>query len=732
MPVTILVASLGASWEVVPEILGWLAPQWVDVYAHHPQREALQEQRERWGLEAPQQVWILTTQGQSANDSVGRLCEWWDALIEQLPLQARPELRLWCAAQTDALASTEECRRWREMALRAVLAAHAQACGGKVVLSLAGGRKTMSADLQDAAHAFGAAALLHVVADEQMLRTPGLLDKSPRAWLQPLPAQAAAAISPMVISRAPGEPALRVVIDGQDLRPQDYPLHATPQRHSVWQPDGRWLDQEIERRRRQAQHLLVGQALVLARSDPYEPWPLLLRLEPARIDVLRRPLAQSTDDFLAAPERWPLADLHRHLGGCLSVEQQRDVAAEVLQATPAKHRADAQRALDRCWTGWRGGAGAAATPDWPQRLRCAATQLSEQAGLPEPCARAVAAALVLQARSCEDLAQLLWADTEPRVALKSRHPWKFAAYERPGELSGSALLGHPAALVPYARAVVRQALEEGLLYVEWRASPHKYWPDDPVGWVRAFERALREAGAGTNTYDERMALRAGLIWIVDRRQRDKAAQVVRWAVEAHEQRPEFLLGLDLAGDEGTTEPQALAQHFEPAFQACLRITIHAGEGESAERIWQAAYHLHADRIGHGLTLIDDPRLAQRFRDRGIALELCPSSNQEVVGYADPQRPETADLPEYPLQRLLEAGLPLTLNTDNPAISRTSLAQEYRLAARVAPGMSVWTALSLLKMAYQSAFVPARERTALQRKAAQKLMELATHSARHPS
>ena len=61
----------------------------------------------------------------------------------------------------------------------------------------------------------------------------------------------------------------------------------------------------------------------------------------------------------------------------------------------------------------------------------------------------------------------------------------------------------------------------------------------------------------------------------------------------------------------------------------------AGEGESPENIWQAAYHLHADRIGHGLTLTANPQLAARFRDRGICLELCPSSNREVVGFADP-------------------------------------------------------------------------------------------------
>ncbi|MFN3829773.1 adenosine deaminase [Tepidimonas ignava] len=726
-PRHILVASLGASWAVVPEVLGWLAPGWVDLYALHPQRAALQEHHQRQGLAEPHEVWVLTTGGGSARKSVDQLCQWWQVLTERLPEPERPLLQIWAAADTDALATAEECRCWREMALRAVLAAHERADGGQVMISLAGGRKTMSADLQDAAHAFGAQALLHVVADDVALRQRGWLDAPYTEWLQPLPADVAAALSPIVVSAAAGEPAVRMGSEGASLAAADFPLplkagHDIVQ--NTWQPDGRWLHDAIERRRQEAQRLLIGQALAMARQDPYEPWPVLLRLDPARIDRLRQPLLACSDDPLAHPGRWPLADLHRHLGGSLPLDQQREVAACVLHVTDAGTRALAQHALQHAWPSWVGDGSARAAGDWPQRLRDAAAALAQATGLPREHARAVIVSLVLTERSPESLARLLWADTEPRIALKRRHPLGFAAYERPGELSGSALLGHPAAIEPYARAVVRQALDEGLLYVEWRASPHKYWPHDPVGWVQAFERALRDAGATTTRFNGSGCLRAGLIWIVDRRQRDQSAHVVRAAVRASERLPDFMLGLDLAGDEGTTQPEALARDFEPALQACLRITIHAGEGESADRIWQAAYHLHADRIGHGLTLIDHPPLAQRFRDRGIALELCPTSNREVVGFKDPAVPATAELDDYPLDRMLGMGLPLTLNTDNPAISRTTLADEYRLAARVTPNLTAWTALALLRTAYQSAFVSAQERLDLQRAAAQRLMDVA--------
>jgi adenosine deaminase len=188
---------------------------------------------------------------------------------------------------------------------------------------------------------------------------------------------------------------------------------------------------------------------------------------------------------------------------------------------------------------------------------------------------------------------------------------------------------------------------------------------------------------------------------------------VQQAVSAKAMMPDFMLGLDLAGDEGDSQPAQLAQHFKLAFEHCLPITIHAGEGELAHNIWQAAYHLHADRIGHGLTLAANPQLASRFRERRIGLELCPTSNREVVGFADPAYPESAGLPAYPLRQFIQMGLPLALCTDNPAISRTTLADEFMAAARMTEGgLSLWECLALLRQAFVHAFLPAPEREVL--------------------
>jgi adenosine deaminase len=725
----ILIASLGASWAVVPEVLGWLAPGMVDLYACHPLAAQLDAERREHALTAPDEVWLLTTEGVAAQRSIEHVSDWWRRL-EAVGNRPMPKLRVWQAGDTGTLATAEECRRWRELAFRAVLAAQDRAGnGGTVTLSLAGGRKTMSADLQDAGDAFGRHALLHVVADEAALRGAGFHDPQPESFANALPEAWAAVIRPLVVAgRSPGQPAMQVEVEGGPIDASAYPLPLVdvPCR---WAADGRWLVDAVARRRSEAQRLLVAQAYALSTTDPYDPWPVLLRLEPGRIERLRAGRFGSFEsDPLADPARWPLADLHRHLGGSIDLAAQCKVAAAVVENTP-KHQLElAQAALERTWPNWRSTNVQFAGEAWPTRLRRAASALAGAASLPVETARGIVASRLLTSLPQHTLKDLLWTPGEPRVALKIRHPLGFAAYERPGELSGSALLGHPAAVDAYAGAVVDAARAEGLLYLELRCSPHKYRPQDPIGFVRDFEKALRRWGACTGRFDRRAEPRIGMIWIVDRRQQDSAADVVRAAVAAHEALPEFVLGLDLAGDESSADPADLAQSFQPALRACMRIAIHAGEGESPQNIWQAAYRLQADRIGHGLTLPQHPALAQRFRDRGVAIELCPTSNVEVVGFVDPSKPESRGLPTYPLCAMLDAGLPLTINADNPAISNTTVADEFLAAARMSGAMlSPWRSLALLRLAYRHAFVSAAERKSLEAAAAERLLDLANAS-----
>jgi len=688
----ILLCTLGASWAVIPEAYAFLAPDRLPLYQNRPGREALFAPQVAAGLEPPDEIWVCTTQGDKTRTSLQQLIEWIGQLTQA------PRLRVWQAANTDQLASQHECELIRELILRSCLRAHEYAAGGQVVLSLAGGRKTMSADMQWAGSLFGCQALLHVISADGLPKD--FREATPGVFAQPLPAVWAQQLTPLIAGQSNRSELLDINDDRvAPIRAKDYPL-PWPQTGTIAQFTAvdNTLGAELKQRERDSSRLFGNYLQAISREESHENWRSLYRLPPARIERLRNTkLRPEHRDWLV---KLPKADLHRHLGGCLDLESQRRVADAVWQNLSAGQRAQAmkhcQTLLQQQHWPW----------NWPKYLAVAG-RLNRSHNT---------AAILLHA-SPDQLQHNLWQVTEPRSALKDRHPGGFAAYERPGELSGSALLGHPAAIRPYAEAVLQQAATEGLVYLELRGSPQKYAADG-LAFLKQFQQALTSLPNPTE-------IQFRFIVIADRRaESDELKQTIDMAVQAKQALPDFVVGLDMAGDESRTKPEQIAHLFTPAFAACLPITIHAGEGESAESIWQAAYHLHADRIGHGLTLNDNPKLAQRFRDRNIGLELCPSSNREVVGFFDPNEQETQEMPHYPLLELWRQGLPLTVCTDNPGISRTTLADEYLSAARMNDAnLSLWDTLAMIKQGFVHAFIPGQEKEILLKKIDRRLYQL---------
>lgn len=648
-----LVCTLGQSWQVVPEIYGFLAPARCPLYAALPDLPA--RRRALPDLPQPTVLWIVTTASTRGQDE---LLTWWRRLGQPIPL------RLWRTAAEDTAAQTE-VDLIRELIHRAVL--HA---GPSAILCLAGGRKTMSADMQRAGMVYGCQAMLHVLAPDG---EPGKRLNN-CDFTQPLPPELACLIQPVYIGRAQRADLVDLP---PAIAPEDYPL---PPDGQPFLPDGRWLSRTIAQREAESAQLLVNFHTELAKHEPHENWRSLYRLPPAVIQRLRdMPLTPAHRDWLI---RLPKADLHCHLGGILTLDEQVAVGRAVWDLLDGQARAQAQRDAERWWS----------LPEQPGGLRW---------GDLDPGRRARASACLLATGDPERLRTALWPEGVARIALKARHPWGFAAYEHPGCLVGSTILQTPEAVHATACAILDRCRRDGVAYLELRCSPAKYLH----GFLELMHAALGNDGDVT----------VRIILIADRRDEERDPErirsTVRLALEARDRLAGRVVGLDLAGDEQRGDPAAIAPYFQEAFAACLRITIHAGEGEPAENIWKAAYHLHADRIGHGLSLAEAPQLSQRFRDRRICLELCPTSNREVVGFRDPGFPESDAFPSYPLRRLMKQGVPLTLCTDNPGVSRTTLADEYLTAARMC-GMSAWEALAIIKQAFLHAFLPAEQREAL--------------------
>ncbi len=159
-------------------------------------------------------------------------------------------------------------------------------------------------------------------------------------------------------------------------------------------------------------------------------------------------------------------------------------------------------------------------------------------------------------------------------------------------------------------------------------------------------------------------------------------------------------------------------------EKCQHITINASGNSDVESIWEAVYHLNAERVSHGLSLKNNMALMGEFLDRNIAIEMCPSSNFQIMGFRDNYIPETDSMPEYPLKDYLDRGLRVTVNADNPGISRTDFSRELHRAARLTPGgLSIWDILKIVQNGFKASFAEHATRNRMLRDAEKEIMVL---------
>jgi adenosine deaminase len=214
---------------------------------------------------------------------------------------------------------------------------------------------------------------------------------------------------------------------------------------------------------------------------------------------------------------------------------------------------------------------------------------------------------------------------------------------------------------------IRDAKESGLDYVELRFSPYFMAQAHALNMSELIAAVADGVKAGCKDF----AVEANLIGILSRTYGADTCMKELDALLIHRDK---LVAIDLAGDELGYPAIQFVEHFNKVRDAGLRITIHAGEADGPQSIWNAIKLLGANRIGHGVAAVQDDQLMEFMAHNNIAVESCPTSNYQTA--------TVDDLTLHPMKTFLEKGIKVTLNTDDPAVSNIDLAHEYYVAKEV--------------------------------------------------
>ena len=304
----------------------------------------------------------------------------------------------------------------------------------------------------------------------------------------------------------------------------------------------------------------------------------------------------------------------------------------------------------------------------------------------------------------------------PLTTLPQAPSERLKAYMDLGENTGSALLRNPECLAAHCRLLHEHLVSQNIVYAEIRCSPANYASEGRSPWT-----VLGEIKAA---FDAEMASRPGcrvnLIIIATRRQggdyRTVIGRHLTLAATAAEHWAEScgcrVVGVDLAGYEDiTTRAHYFRDDFHAIHRLGLALTVHAGENDDAEGIWSAIFDLNARRVGHALSLGESKDLLRSVADRRIGIEMCPYANLQIKGFPLDDAVEGSRA-AYPLLRYLDAGVCVTVNTDNIGISAASLTDNILLLTRLCPGITRLHILELMRNGIDQSFLSVAGKAAL--------------------
>jgi len=222
----------------------------------------------------------------------------------------------------------------------------------------------------------------------------------------------------------------------------------------------------------------------------------------------------------------------------------------------------------------------------------------------------------------------------------------------------------PEVIERVTREAVEDAARDNIRYMELRFTPvalsraERFPLQDVMDWVCE----------SANSAAEKFGITVKLIASVNRHESPELAEQVAWIASNYQNKG--IVALDIAGNEAEFSGEPFAPIFREAKESGLKITVHAGEWAGAENVREAIEVLGADRIGHGVRVMEDEAVVAMTKELGTCFEVCVTSNH--------QSGVTPTLKEHPLRKMIDAGLNTTVNTDDPSISRISLTSEFQM------------------------------------------------------
>ncbi|HNV44669.1 MAG TPA: adenosine deaminase [Exilispira sp.] len=256
---------------------------------------------------------------------------------------------------------------------------------------------------------------------------------------------------------------------------------------------------------------------------------------------------------------------------------------------------------------------------------------------------------------------------------------------------------------------VKQLARESIFYIELRFSPEHYALENNFDRIEVTKLVIDACNKAAKEEN----INVKYLITFNRAKQDQKEMIKLYKKLAKANIPD-IVGIDLAGDEIHYPPKDFAKLFTEIYNDGLyKVTVHAGEVTPASQIWDAIMFLYASRIGHGVAAIHDQKLQMYLKEKNIALEQCITSNHHTGAWPDEKT--------HPCAKLIEAGVPVTINTDDPMIQNSDLTDDYLKLIKYF-SFDLNKLISINKTAIFSAFIDDKEKVKLWDKYMEKIKE----------